>query len=210
MRSRDEWAKKLKDGAREHGFDEGYKPLYVPWDTIGKADTVFMSLNPGEPPQDADLEVVSDERGNSYEVEKETTKSPIAEQFLKLCNLLGKDPSDILTGVAAPYRGKSWSSHTSAQRKANLETGRQFWLEAFAANSPKLVIVCSDAALRMTASLRGARLERKLPSGWGDVSLRRYRSRDGGVIIQLPQLSRYKLLSGEPYVSRLKEILKAG
>ena len=40
---------------------------------------------------------MSDERGNSYEVEKEISKSPITPQFLNLCEFLETEPKNVLT-----------------------------------------------------------------------------------------------------------------
>ena len=55
----------------KYNFEQGYKLLYVPWKTIDFAKIAFISLNPGEPPEDVDLRVISDEDGNSYEEEEE-------------------------------------------------------------------------------------------------------------------------------------------
>lgn len=84
MESREIWGQRIREAGREIGFTEGYKILFAPWATIGTTDTVFLSLNPGRPPAGAELEVLSDERGNSYEVERHITVSPITEQFLAL------------------------------------------------------------------------------------------------------------------------------
>ena len=74
MISKEGFLKNIEEYERQYSFKEGYKILYCPWDTIGKSDVAFISLNPGRPPSYADLKILSDERGNSYEVEKFTTE----------------------------------------------------------------------------------------------------------------------------------------
>ena len=88
MMDKNYWQNKLSTLERDYSFHEGYKLLFSPWNTIQKANHAFISLNPGRAPDGADLRVISDERGNSYEVEEFTTKSPLTAQFLKLCSFL--------------------------------------------------------------------------------------------------------------------------
>ncbi|SVD71113.1 uncharacterized protein METZ01_LOCUS423967, partial [marine metagenome] len=67
--------KEITEAERTFNFQEGYKILYVPWRTINTSGVALISLNPGVPPENADLRVISDERGNSYEKDKYITKS---------------------------------------------------------------------------------------------------------------------------------------
>ena len=105
---REMWTRRLATEERLRGYDQGYKFLYCPWSTLGASGDAFISLNPGgKTPVGADLRTLSDERGNSYYVERATTESPITEQFLKFCDLVGTHYSKMLTGVAMPYRTTS-------------------------------------------------------------------------------------------------------
>ena len=105
------WFARLERGERELGLDEGFKLLYSPWSLIGKAPLAFLSLNPGAKiPHGEAARLVSDERGNTYAAEREKARSPISEQFFALCEMIGVDPEDVLTGVAIPYRSRSWSA----------------------------------------------------------------------------------------------------
>ena len=106
---RDYWIKKLEEAKIELGFSDGYKFVYGPWTTLDKAEVAILSLNPGRAPDGADMCTISDERGNPYAVEREETKSPLTEQFLRLAQLLRMQPTEILTGVVAPFRSDSWS-----------------------------------------------------------------------------------------------------
>jgi hypothetical protein len=169
--------------------------LYAPWATIGSTDTVFLSLNPGRPPAGAELETLSDERGNSYEVERYTTASPITAQFLALANLLQLRPIEILTGVVSPFRSDRWGQVPVEKRKVALRLGKQFWDQVFKVRRPSRVIACGPEAAEVASDALGARFELSAPSGWGEVSLRRFRAHDGAAVIQLPHLSTFKLLS---------------
>lgn len=208
MESRDIWDKRVRDIGRAVGFAEGYKILYAPWATIGTTDTVFLSLNPGRPPAGAELETLSDERGNSYEVERYITASPITAQFLALANLLQLRPIEILTGVVAPFRSDRWAQVPADKRNVALRLGKQFWEQVFEVRRPNRVIVCGPEAAKIASDALGARFELAAPSGWGEVSLRRYRARDGAAVIQLPHLSTFKLLSRAECMGPLREVLE--
>ena len=66
----------LKSAEKKYNFSDGFKLLYCPWDNISSSNIAFISLNPGNAPENAELRMVSDERGNSYEIEMDITKSP--------------------------------------------------------------------------------------------------------------------------------------
>lgn len=201
------WDKQIASDAQRLGFKEGYKILYCPWETISNSDTVFLSLNPGRPPQGADLFTLSDERGNSYEVEKYTTSSPITEQFLALANLLDLQPKQILTGTVAPFRSNRWKNMPLTQRRAALEIGKAFWKEVFLANRPKRVICCCPEAGRLANEILNATPEMTINSGWGNTSLHRFRAKDGVLVAQIPHLSTFKLLSRPACIAPLTLIL---
>lgn len=136
LETREVWSERLKSEEEKLGFSDGYKFLYAPWHTIGLADTFFLSLNPGRPPRDANLFTLSDERGNSYEVERSTTASPITEQFLRLAGMLSLRPSDIPAGAAIPFRTRRWSEFSGQQKRAAMTIGHEFWAQVFAVRRP--------------------------------------------------------------------------
>ena len=210
MESREVWDLRLRTEAKALGFSEGYKFLYGPWKTIGCVSNAFLSLNPGRAPADADLETLSDERGNSYEVEREVTASPITAQFLALSDLLGLKPSEILTGAVAPFRSGSWGEVSPERRRASLQLGASFWGQAFLAQRPRLVVVCGPEAAKVACQALNARPELTSASGWGDVRLRRFRAADGAKVIQLPHLSRFQLFRRAECLPYLKSILGIG
>lgn len=205
---RDHWSKILADAEKELGFKDGYKFVYGPWATLDRAEVAFLSLNPaGKVPDNADMRTVSDERGNSYEVERLTTKSPITDQFLRLAQFLGHKPRDILTGVAAPFRSDGWKALTREQKLKSLALGRRFWTIPLLRPELRLVIACSQEAAKLAADIIRAPLDLEASAGWGIIKLRRYRSADGKVIVQLPHLSRFKLLGRESSERALRSVL---
>jgi hypothetical protein len=192
--TRELWSDRLRQAEAAHGFDQGYKLLYCPWRTLEGSDLTFLSLNPGRPPNDAELRVVSDERGNSYEVERAVTQSPITEQFLRMCGFLQVEPSRVLTGVVAPFRSAGWDEMLRTQKAAALDFGRAFWEEALAVPGRQgPIVVCSDQAARLAVDILGARHEASHPAGWGNINVHRFRGRDGQTVVHLPHLSRFKL-----------------
>lgn len=201
------WDARIAEFAKVWNFSEGYKILYVPWRTIGETDTVFLSLNPGRAPCDADLCTLSDERGNSYEVEKSVTASPITAQFLALAEMLGLQPAEILTGTVAPFRSGRWMGLPLGHRRAALQLGKEFWQQAFAERRPTRVIACSSEAAKIAIEILGAEHELSIGSGWGETTLRRYRTPTGGFVAQIPHLSTFKLLSRPACHEPLRTIL---
>jgi hypothetical protein len=69
------------------------------------------------------------------------------------------------------------------------------------------VICCCPEAAKIVCEILGARPDATLNSGWGDISLRRFRADDGALVVQIPHLSTFKLLSRPKCIGPLKEIL---
>lgn len=206
---RDDWISLLDRAERELGFEAGYKFLYGPWASLEGRKVGFFSLNPGRPPDDAEPRTISDERGNSYEVEQQTTRSPITRQFLLLADFLGLKPSEILTGVVAPFRSNSWAGLTKEQREGSLALGKQFWADPLSRPALRLVFACSNEAKHVITELVDASLDLEILAGWGAIKLRRYRAANGKVVVHLPHLSRFQLLGRSESESALRELLSA-
>ena len=209
-----DWENKLRNIEAAYRFEYGYKLLYCPWETIDHHKLVFLSLNPGtRTPHGCDpVEgTISDERGNSYEVEQFNSRSPISGQFLRMCEFLGVAPTEVLTGAVAPFRSQSWKALTDRQRDASLDFGRRFWGRALQSRPQNTgIIACSKRAANLVVSLLGANLEKELGTGWGHYRIRRFRTKEGRLIVGLPHLSRFKLFGraeSEPYLEAALEDL---
>lgn len=202
----------ITDAEKKFGFKQGYKLLYVPWKTIDIAKIAFISLNPGKPPEDADLRVISDERGNSYEVEEATTMSPLTKQFLKLSKYLNTDPESILTGAFCPFRSERWKDFTSEQKHIGFEIGKKFWYPALKKNGVKIIITLGHGAeLLSTLTLPIAKeleatLDKEIVLGNNWCSLRRFKGKNI-TIIQLPHLSQFRIFDNKnSYIKEIEEI----
>ena len=213
--NRTNWDNKLRKIEAAYRFKRGYKLLYCPWETLDRHKLVFLSLNPGaRTPHGSDPieQAISDERGNSYEVEQFNSRSPISDQFLRLCDFMAVAPAEVLTGVVAPFRSASWDALTVRQRDASMELGRRFWDRALRLSPRDAgIIVCSKKASNLVVSLLGAILEKELGTGWGHYRIRRYRTSAGRLIVSLPHLSRFKLFGrakSKPYLKAALEDLR--
>jgi|TARA_B110000305_G_scaffold29298_1_gene27579 hypothetical protein len=200
------WEEQLINAEKKLQFPDGYKLLFCPWETLANKSikTAFISLNPGKAPDGADLKVISDERGNSYEVEEFTTASPLTAQFLQLCKFLKIKPSNMLTGPACPFRGNRWKDFTPQQKQEGFRLGNEFWSKAL--DGIELIIILGDEAKKSINEIVKAELELEIQSGWGNTKLKRFKNVDGVKLIQLPHLSTFKLFSRNKCKFPLKQI----
>ena len=207
------WTKKLSDADKRYNFFDGYKLLYCPGETIHKVKIAFISLNPGKPPQNAEFREISDERGNSYWVERKITESPITDQFLKLCEFIKKTPDEILTGAICPFRSKNWDFFmngkvfTDRQKEIGLNLGAEFWKEAL--KNVGTIVTVGNETTDVIKKILGVKQTQEINSGWSDVKLRRYENHEKNIsVIHLPHLSTYKLFSRPECREPLKKIFK--
>lgn len=188
------WRLRLDSVAAEYGFKEGYKLLYCPWATISNSSVAFISLNPGSMPSGMEENLVSDERGNSYFVEKEYTKSPLTAQFLKMAEFLAIKPESILTGVIHPFRSNRWKDFSKEQQKSGLRIGAEFWSLALSSNI-KTIVTVGNETFNQVSRLTNSEYVDSIFSGWGKCHVQRYQTDTGCKLIKLPHLSSYKLFS---------------
>lgn len=137
-------------------------------------------------------------------MERETTQSPITEQFIKFCSFLGVNPADMLTGVAMPYRTDRWSK---SRDDANLDIGFEFWTQVIAANPIARLFCLGRDAERMAVKLTGARLAAEISSGWGEYTIRRHETSNGLKVFGLLHFSTFKMMSNETCVRQLQRLI---
>ena len=201
---RSDWQTRLATEEASRGYSQGFKFLYCPWSTLDTGTDVFLSLNPGKPPEGVDLRTVSDERGNSYVVERETTQSPITEQFIKFCALLETPPEKMLTGVVMPYRTERW---LKKRDDINLDIAFDFWSQVLAKNSVRRVFCLGRDSERVVLKLTGARLSAEIQSGWGNYTIRRYDCANGLQVFGLLHFSTFKMMSNAACVRQLQHLI---
>ena len=191
---KEHWQLTLDSVATGYGFNEGYKLLYCPWETIHNSTVAFISLNPGSIPDGGEKNVVSEEEGNSYCIERESTKSPITLQFLKMAEFLAIKPESILTGVIHPFRSNRWKDFSKKQKEIGMRIGAEFWSLALSSNI-KTIVAVGNETFNQVNRLTNSEFVESIFSGWGKCHLQRYKTAHGSQLIKLPHLSSYKLFS---------------
>lgn len=202
---RNEWQELLSREEVARGYSDGFKLLYCPWNLIEAADTLFLSLNPGRDPSGELLRVASDERGNSYLVEREARHSPIAEQYTRLCHFIGRHPQEVLTGTLMPFRTDSWDDKRD---RKNIAIAQPFWRKVLSGGRIRQVFCMGRTVEQNVVKMVGASLEEELPANWGNLTIRRYISPEGVSVFGLLHFSTYKMLSRPECVPQLGKFLK--
>ena len=204
---REHWTKVLDEAETRLEFEDGYKFVYGPWRTLEGAEIAFLSLNPGRAPDKAKMRTISDECGNSYENEKRTTKSPITDQFLRFADFIGRQPSQILTGVVVPFRSDRWESMSKEQQTESIKLGKEFWRVPLSQSSLQWIFAIGVEAEKLVVEITGAHPHYPPVSAeWGTQQLRSYKS-NGKTIIFLPHLSHFGLFSREVSKQAIRHLL---
>ncbi|CUH46405.1 hypothetical protein [Ruegeria atlantica] len=203
---REHWQQRLTGLEKHLGYKHGFKLLFSPWRLLGTAHTLFLSLNPGGDPSDGKepLRIASDERGCSYTIPGMNHK-PIAHQYVRLCELIGQDPEDVLAATLMPFRTDDWDRKRD---EVNIAITRDFWSLVVNNGRIKKVIAVSDTVEKEILKLTGARLQAEIPANWAKVKIRRYRNNDGLTVYALPHLSRFKLLSRNESIQQLIKLFE--
>ena len=72
----------------------------------------------------------------------------------------------------------------------------------------RLVIAVGKETAKTLINILDAKEEKCVPSGWGNILLKRFTGYNGVKIVQLPHLSRFKLLSNAKYLPHLKKVFE--
>jgi len=185
----------LRKLGSENELTEGFHLLYNPWELLFEAKVAFLSLNPGRAPLGKEVELVCEPLGNSYKLERDSTKSPLTAQYLQLLELLELSPSEVLTAAYIPFRSNRWVDLTEPQKKSCLIFSRNFWAEYL--KDKELVICCGSMVFDEVSRLVGCGIDNIcVPSGWGRTQIKLAKFNSGkSRVVGLPHLSSYKLLS---------------
>jgi len=151
------------------------------------------------------MRVASDERGNSYLVMRKTKHSPMADQYRRLCKLIGDDPEDVLAGALMPYRTDNWRN---SRDEPNIEISADFWRDTILNGRIEQVFCVGRVVEKTVVKLTNARLMVEMPSGWGTAAIRRYLTVGGVKVYGLPHLSRFKLLSRTSCLSQIADLIE--
>jgi hypothetical protein len=176
-------------------FDLGWSLLACPWDNVRTADVALFTLNPGG----RDISRgVSEEAGSAYVIQdwlgRGAGVEPLQRQVQRLFALADVEPASVLAGYLVPFRSPSWAELGRSDEA--LAFGRNVWLRLLNGRRPRLTFTMSDLVFRTMRSLfDGTDVERILLE-WGAVTMQTC-DYEGGRLIGLPHLSRYRLLPDE-------------
>jgi hypothetical protein len=201
---RDYWQELLTEKEQAKGYTDGFKLLFCPWSLIDTADTLFLSLNPGNDPSGEFMRIASDERGNSYLVKREAKHSPMADQYQKLCQFVEKNPEEVLTGALMPFRTAKWDKNRDRQ---NISVARPFWRQVLAAGKIRRVFCMGREVEDEVVASTKAKLQRQLPANWGNLTIRRYTTKNDIQIFGLLHFSTYKMFGRAECIPQLAELL---
>jgi hypothetical protein len=201
----------IENAYKRLGYQLGWRFLYTPESTLSsKTRMVFMGLNPGGdsfyPP------APSVERGNAFRVEKWPGNGPSHQREVQ--NLFHKIAmtsaypgggaalmDEALASNFCPFRSPSWDA--LPKKKEAIQLSNQLWGEIFGQIMPSVLILNGNSHLQylidLFLSMDCHILESKeLLTGWGNIKARQLRmeSRRGSILImQLPNLARFKIMS---------------
>jgi hypothetical protein len=202
---RDYWQQHLSLQESMRGYDDGFKLLFCPWHLTDTADTLFLSLNPGNDPSGELMRTASDERGNSYLVQREAKHSPMADQYRQLCQFIGKDPEEVLAGSLMPFRTGKWDKNRD---QPNISVARPFWRQVLATGKVRRVFCMGREVEDEVVSLTRAKLKRQIPANWGNLNIRRYAAGSDLQIFGLLHFSTYKMFGRPECIPQLAELLE--
>lgn len=200
---------KIEAHAESRNVDLGWRFLSCPLKNIDTAKTVFIGINPGGRNKDIANDGLSVEVGSSYRIERwggsfEPGKAPLQKQVLALFRLLSENPDQVLSGNLIPFRSPSIAELEDVQSVTAF--GKELWVAILSRCPAKLIITMGNQVTKSIAPLLGITSLEKYPSGWGNVSIQ-VGEANGVLLIGIPHLSTFKLLSRPKCVEILKDIL---
>jgi hypothetical protein len=201
---RNYWQNLLAKEERARGYVDGFKLLFCPWNVIDTADTLFLSLNPGNDPSGEFMRIASDERGNSYLVEREARHSPIADQYRQLCEFVSKDPEKVLTGTLMPFRTNRWDNNRD---RPNIAITRSFWRQILQQGKIRQIFCMGREVENEVVSMTNAKLKKQIPANWGTLNIRRYETSGGLQVYGLLHFSTYKMFGRPECIPQIAELL---
>lgn len=202
---RDVWQKILATEESKRGYTDGFKLLFCPWSLIETADTLFLSLNPGNDPSGEFMRIASDERGNSYLVQRQARHSPIADQYRQLCKFIHRHPEHVLTGTLMPFRTAKWDPRRD---QPNIGVATPFWSHILKSGRIRQVFCMGRDVEDAAVKLASARLECEIPANWGKLNIRRHVTKNGMKVYGLLHFSTYKMFGRAECLPQLAELLE--
>lgn len=186
---------RIQEKYRELGYDLGWRLLYSPEAVLERARVAFVGLNPGGNHAPVDHAEFAMESGSAYAREcwgKPPGQSTLQCQVLRLFEIVGEPPADVLAGNLVPFRSPSWE--TLGNKDQALRFGRSIWEEILAHTKPQLVIGMGGDTWPVLKQLLRVRSMQQELVGWGNVRGEQG-AFEGGIFVGLPHLSRFAIVT---------------
>jgi len=180
------------------GYRLGWRFMTAPSANRLTSRVALVGLNPGgkENYEADNSERWSTEKGSSYVIEawpgRPRGGDPLQVQVQRMCKLIGADPHQTFSAQFVPFRSDAWDQ--LPRRPEALMFASDLWAWALQ-DAPAEIFLCLGKGVVAPgiARLIGAQQVAPSPSGWGDISIDRYATRTGRLVLGLPHLGRFKL-----------------
>ena len=199
---------------RRLGYDQGWSFALTPVANMAKAKVILVGLNPGGGDSDEYGELWEFPHGNAYFDDRwipgSTELMPLQRQVAALFDLLALAKDDVFAAQFVPFRSRGWKDLKNPEQALAFGVTLWGWVKS---KSPAKLFLClgAQAAVNIAGVLKATPDGPRLQSGWGRITIGRYVSPSGQVVVELPHLSRYLLFSmgAEPLAVAKKSILEA-
>ncbi len=205
----EEFARMTQRESDRLGYCLGWRILTCPTRNMNTARLILVALNPGgnrpEPPK------ISVEDGNAYERESWKNQAPgrqqLQKQVIRMIELCGQRPADILSGYFVPFRSPGWNDLNHKEEAVRHSV--PFWSSLLSTSPAELVISFGH---QVAENLRDVDYKNPLtvrPAGWGSMKIKTFQLGQSKKLISLPHLSRFGLFNRPKSEAAFCEALRA-
>ena len=197
-------SERIEAAYQQLGYEIGWRFMTSPIGSFDNPKILLVSLNPSGRVEHGPR--WSQERGSAYLVERwdgqAAGKDILQVQIQGLVKHLGADFSEVASAHFVPFRSQRWND--LANKTQAVEFARGLWADFVQGMKPEYVICLGTKVGEFIPDLFGTNSLRKLPTGWGNISMETGKTAHGGKIAILPHLGTFKLFSRpecKPYLS---------
>ncbi|MDR4305082.1 hypothetical protein IHQ68_00375 [Chelatococcus sambhunathii] len=191
------------------GYRLGWRILTCPTRNMDTARLMLIALNPGGSYPEAPK--ISVEDGNAYERESWKGQPPgtqqLQKQVIRMIDLCGQRPADILSGYFVPFRSPGWND--SDQKKEAIRHSRPFWSSLLSASPAELIISFGHQVAKKLENVDYKNPLTVRSAGWGTMEIRAFQLGRSKKLISLPHLSRFGLFNRARSEAAFCEALQA-
>ena len=199
---------RIRDAYQKSGNRCGWRLLASPRRVMKGADVAFIGLNPaGEAP--ANSAIFDTKDGNAYVVEswgKPPGEAPLQKQVRALFERLDVAPENVLAGNFIPFHAPSWNklqNHDFAIR-----FGEKLWRDILHRAKPRLVIGMGGVVFSSLCRVLDVEIPQSVSINWKGIDGKRVRFDGDGLLVGLPHLSRFKVITRPQSAAGLRDLFQ--